>query len=85
MQLAISKEGIIAGTLNNALTNETQTLEGMADKKSQRAAWSVKGKQRPIMETGLGNLTQDTTPALVHFADNQTQQWLLVRLPEPKE
>jgi hypothetical protein len=42
------------------------------------------GKSRPIIETGLSNLTQDTTPALIHFADGQTQQWLLVRLEEPK-
>ena len=85
MQLAISKEGIIAGTFSNKSTGETQTLEGMADKKSQRVAWTVKGKTRPIVETGVGNLTQDTTPALVHFADGTTQQWLLVRLPDPNE
>jgi hypothetical protein len=84
MQLAISKEGIIAGTFKNMATGETQTLEGMADKKSQRSAWVVAGKERPIMETGIHNLTQDAAPALVHFADGQTQQWLLVRLDEPK-
>ncbi len=38
-----------------------------------------------IVETGLSNLTQDTAPVLVHFDEGQTQQWLLVRLPEPKE
>jgi len=85
MQLAVSKEGIISGTLNNDATKETQTLEGMIDKASQRAAWSVKGKPRPIVETGIGNLTQDTGPALVHFADGQTQQLLLIRLEEPKQ
>ena len=36
------------------------------------------------METGLSNLTQDTAPALIHFTDGQTQQWLMVRIPEPK-
>lgn len=85
VQLVVSKEGVISGTLSNKATNETQTLEGMIDKPSQRAAWGVKGKQRPIMETGIGNLTQDTAPALVHFADGQTQQWLLVRLEEPQQ
>ncbi len=85
MQLAVSKEGIIAGTLDNKATNESQTLEGMIDKTSQRAAWGVKDKPRPIMETGINNLTQDTAPALVHFADGQTQQWLLVRLEEPQQ
>ena len=85
MQIAISKEGVIAGTLKNMATGDTQTLEGMADKKSQRVAWSVAGQQRPIIETGISSLTQDSAPALIHFADGQTQQWLLVRLPEPKQ
>ena len=84
LQLAVSKEGIISGTLNNKSTGQTQTIEGMADKKNQRAAWCVVGQERPIMETGINNLTQDTPPVLVHFADGQTQQWLLVRLEEPK-
>ena len=85
MQLAISKEGVIAGTFKNMATDQVQTLEGMADKKSQRVAWCVAGQKRPIIETGISNLTQDTSPALIHFADGQTQQWLLVRLPEPKQ
>jgi hypothetical protein len=83
LQLAISKEGVIAGTLHNTATDSTQAIEGVADKKSQRCAWNVVGKTRPIMETGISNLTQDTAPALVHFADGQTQQWLMVRLEEP--
>jgi len=85
MQLAISKQGVISGTVKNTLTGKTQQLEGAADKKSQRVAWSVVDQQRPIMETGLSNLTQDASPALVHFADGQTQQWLMVRIPEPKQ
>ena len=36
LQLAISKQGVIAGTLNDKTTNATQTIEGMADKESQR-------------------------------------------------
>ena len=82
LQLAISKEGIIIGTLNNTATDKTQTIEGMADKTSQRCAWTVAGQTRPIMETGISNLTEDTAPALVHFADGQTQQWLMVRLED---
>jgi hypothetical protein len=83
LQLAVSKEGVIAGTLYNAANDTTQTIEGAVDKQSQRSAWNVTGTTRPIMETGISNLTQDTAPALVHFADGQTQQWLMVRLDEP--
>ena len=83
LQLAISKEGVIAGTLHNTATDSTQTIEGVADKASQRCAWAVKGKSWPIMETGIANLTEDSAAALVHFEDGETQQWLMVRLEEP--
>ena len=83
MQLAVNKEGVIGGTLSNQATGETQNVEGMIDKKSQRAAWCVEGKSWPVVETGLSNLTKETFPALLHFSDGQTQQWLLVRLEEP--
>jgi hypothetical protein len=84
VQLAVNKSAIISGTFQNMATGETQTLEGAIDKTSQRAAWGVVGKQWPIVETGVSNLTDDTVPILVHFADGETQQWLLVRLEEPK-
>lgn len=80
LQLVISKQGIISGSINNSTTD---TIEGMVDKDSQRAAWNVEGKPRPIMETGIFNLTKDTAPALVHFAHGTTQQWLSVRLEDP--
>jgi hypothetical protein len=85
MQLAISKQGMISGTLKNTISGKTQPLEGMADKMSQRVAWAVVDQQRPIMETGLSNLTQDSSPALIHFEDGQSQQWLMIRIPEPKQ
>jgi len=83
LQLTVSKEGVIAGTVTNTETDKTQPIEGMVDKKTQRSAWVVQGKDSPIMETGIANLTKDEAPALLHFADGQTQQWLLVRLEEP--
>jgi hypothetical protein len=84
LQLNVSKEGIIAGAFQNTATNTTQPIEGMVDKQSQRAAWVISGKTRPLMEVGVFNLTKDSAPALLHFADGQTQQWLLVRLEESK-
>ena len=83
VQLAVNKQGIIAGTFQNMATEQSQPVEGMIDQKSQRTAWTIEGKQWPIMETGISNLTEDAAPALVHFEDGQTQQWLLVRLEEP--
>lgn len=83
MQLAISKEGIIAGTYQNKTTGKSESLEGMVDKDSQRAAWTFSGKNTPIFETGVANLTMNETRALVHFADGTTQPWLLVRMAKP--
>lgn len=85
LQLAVSKEGIIAGTYQNKTTGQTESLEGMVDQKSQRVAWTVSGKNTPIMETGLQNLTMNEAPALVHFNDGTTQNWLLVRVAKPED
>jgi hypothetical protein len=83
LQLAVSKQGVISGTFQNSATGNVQSVEGMVDKETQRAAWTAVGKSRPLMETGIANLTQDQSPALIHFPDGTTQQWLLTRLQQP--
>jgi hypothetical protein len=87
LQLAINKEGVISGTYYNTNTDIGRPVKGMVDKTSQRAAWTfADGKNTDIiMETGLYNLTQDQTEALVHFGKDKTQQWLMVRLKQPEE
>jgi hypothetical protein len=85
LQLAVSKQGIISGTYQNTATQAIESIEGMVDKQTQRAAWTVVGKTRPLMETGIVSLTEDNAPALVHFADGTTQQWLMVRLDKPAD
>ena len=83
LQLAVSKQGVISGTFQNTATNTVKAVEGMVDKQTQRAAWTAEGESRPLMETGIANLTQDSTAVLVHFPDNTTQRALLVRLEQP--
>ncbi|MFI4851652.1 MAG: hypothetical protein ACIAZJ_21245 [Gimesia chilikensis] len=84
LQLAVNKQGIIAGTFCNTTTDKTQPIEGMVDQENQRVAWGIEGKKWPIMETGLANLTKDSSGALIHFENGETQQWLMVRVEEPK-
>lgn len=84
LQLAISKEGIIAGTFQNTATDESFEVEGTIDRESQRAAWGPVGKSWPIMETSIYNLTENEAGALLHFENGDTQQWSLVRLDEPE-
>ncbi|PQO33833.1 hypothetical protein C5Y97_16540 [Blastopirellula marina] len=87
IQLAVSKEGIIAGTFYNDITGSDRPLEGMVDQKTQRAAWKFADDkdQDIVMETGIYNLTKDEATALVHYDQDKTQTWLLIRLPEPKQ
>ena len=85
LQLAVSKQGIIAGMFQNTTSGVTKSVEGMVDKETQRAAWTAEGESRPLMETGIGNLTQDTAGVLVHFANGDTQRWLLARLNNPQQ
>ena len=51
LQLAVSKQGIITGTLQNTVSGVVKTIEGMVDKETQRAAWTAEGETRPLMET----------------------------------
>lgn len=84
LQLAISKEGVIAGTFYNESTGATHPVEGMVDEETQRAAWKAADGTNPnlVMETGLYNLTQDQAEVLLHFGPEETQTALLVRLDE---
>jgi len=84
LQLALSKNGVIAGTFYNESTGATHPVEGAVDEKTQRAVWKAADGTNAniVMETGIYNLTQDQAPVLVHFAPEQTQEALLVRLEE---
>lgn len=85
IQLAVSKEGIVSGTLVNTQTEKAQTVQGQVDKETQRVAFRIANSDTFVAETGLYNLTQDEAPLLVHFGDEQTETWLLVRLEQPQE
>ena len=82
VQLAINKQGIVGGTFQNTATDKSQPVEGMIDQKSQRTAFVIEGKSWPIMETGVYNLTENESGALLHFAGGESQQWTMVRLDE---
>jgi hypothetical protein len=84
LQLALNKEGLIAGTYYNKSTDAAYTAEGIVDKESQRVAWKVADNgDAPILETGIYNLTRNEVPVRANFADGTTQDMLLVRLDDP--
>jgi hypothetical protein len=80
VQLAIDKNGILAGTYFNANTEQTQFVQGAVERGSSRAAWSLANHKDTVMEAGVFNLTQDELPVLLHFGTEQSQRWLLTRL-----
>ncbi len=85
VQLAVNQQGIISGEYYNATTDQTEQLGGSVDQKSQRAAWSVAGRDTIVYEAGIANLTKDETTMLIHYGKDRTQQWILVRIPEPTQ
>lgn len=83
IQLAINREGEIAGVLYNSTTDAAQDLTGMVVPTTQKAYWSLDNQSdSPIASTGIYNLTQDETPINVHFSDGSDQTWTLVRLQQ---
>ena len=83
VQLAVTKDGIVSGTLYNTETDETQTIQGQVDKDTHRVAMRFGEGEDIVVETGLYNLTQTEAPVLVHFGPEKVENWLLVRLDDP--
>ncbi len=84
IQLAVSKNGLVSGTIHNRTSGNTYTVQGRVDKETQRLAFTIGEDRNTVLETGIYNLTQDQTPVLCHFANGSTQTYMLVRLPEPE-
>jgi hypothetical protein len=87
LQLAVTDDGVLGGTLFNQATGESFAVEGVVEKATQRAVWSyadAAGK-RIVMETGIYNFTKPDTTALVHFSPDDMQIWQMVRLEQPGE
>jgi len=87
VQLAVNKQGVIAGTYYNEAGQVSRPIQGTVDLKTQRVAMSFADKKNTdrVLETSINNLTQDEAPALLHFGAEQSQPVLLVRLKQPEE
>ena len=84
-QLAVNKQGVIRGNYFDQVTQTNLPVTGQVDKKNQRVAWSVGNGKGIVVETGLYNLTQDDSTALVHFGPDKTEQEVLVRMTQPSQ
>ena len=85
VQLAVTKDGVIGGTVLNQATGENFDISGNVDKNSQRAAWTYVDEtgRKVAMETSVFNLTQPESTALLHNGPEDMQVVQLVRLEEP--
>src|SRR5262249_46771042 len=84
-QLAVNKHGIIRGNYYDGLMDTTTPVYGSVDSKTQRAAWTIGKDSHRVFEAGIFNLTRPEAPVLVHFGTRRTEQWLLVRMEQPRE
>ncbi len=87
LQLSVNKDGVIAGTYYNETTETTIPVEGKVDNATQRAAWHLMDEKnnKVVMETGVYNLTEDVTNALLHYGPDKTSEVVLVRIDQPED
>ncbi len=83
VQLAINRQGDIAGTYYNASTDMDYPIEGGVDPQTQQIYCMIAlGTPPQIMTTGIYNLTQDVVPIQITFQRGIAQNWVLVRINE---
>ncbi len=87
IQLAVSKDGILSGTLLDQQTGRARPLQGMVDQATQKAAWMFADSPTDalVLETSLYNLTEPQCTALAHLDAVNTEVWQLVRLNQPQQ
>jgi hypothetical protein len=83
VQLAINQNGVVRGNYLNQITGESSQVSGALDKTTQRISWIIGDNQNTVFDTNLQSLLQQQTTVLVHYGAQNTQQMLLVRVPEP--
>jgi hypothetical protein len=81
VQLALDKQGNIAGTYYNTASDEVHDISGQVNRYTQEATWKISDNpSSPTMTTGIYNLTQEVAIVQVSFQDGSNQNWTLVRL-----
>ena len=85
VQLAVTRDGVIGGTIFNQLTGASFPIQGMVDKQTQRAAWTYTDDMgaQIVMESSIFNLTQPAATGLIHYSPDNIQVIELVRLEDP--
>jgi hypothetical protein len=81
LQLAMNKDGQLAGAYYNATTNKAESLTGSVDKSTQMASFYIADRpDSPIVSTGIYNLTQPQTAVNVIMPDTSQRTWSMVKI-----
>ena len=85
VQLAVTRDGIVGGTAFDQRGGAAFGIQGMVDKRTQRAVWAYVNDrgQRVLMETSLYNLTQPEATGMVYYGPSDMRVVELVRLQDP--
>jgi hypothetical protein len=86
VQLAVTEDGIVGGTVVDQRTGVTYDVHGTVDKQTQRAVWTYTDDTgaKIVMETSVFNLTQPESTGLVHYGPDNIQVVEFVRLEQPE-
>ena len=86
LEIAVNKDGVLAGTYYNEATEVSRPLKDTIDKTSQRAVLGfADGKNSDAaLEVGMYNLTEAEVPGLLHLGTEISTPVLLVRLESPE-
>lgn len=85
VQLALNREGVVRGNMQDLLTDKVTPVSGSVDKESQRVALKLEGVENLVVEVGLYNLTNDEVPILLHRGADTRDTATLIRLENPEE
>jgi hypothetical protein len=79
LHLAVNEDGMIRGTAYDVERDKVQPLTGSLNKKYQRAAWMLGDDTTQVFDSGLYNLTRESTPVFI-YSGNGVGRAMLVRL-----
>ena len=81
IQLAVNREGIIAGIYAHWHSKSVHSVQGIVNPLTQRVVFTIGDKYYITMETGLANFLENEIRLWVHLPDEHSETWLLARLP----
>ncbi|HUT95235.1 MAG TPA: TIGR03067 domain-containing protein [Thermoguttaceae bacterium] len=86
VQLAVSREGEVAGETYDPKNKRRQTLVGSIDRKADRVFWTMGADTATVMETELGSLSRAEGQVVVHYEDGRSETYTMspVFAPSPE-